>query len=255
MTSAPTSRQIFHGIWTMTGAMLRQASLLIGGWLILLVAMEAAKIAYPSDEEYHAALRVVLDVVVGILQAPIEFALFRLLILAEKPTGHGFDSGSQRFRNFLRWTLIFQIMGAPTSFFLHYGSDVLGTFGIFAFGVLLAIELYIVFRLALLLPALAAGGEGVTLRDAWADSRGRLWWIIKIVIGALLPILAIYIPAQYAFGYSGVEDGVADLRIWRGWVLALFEATMDLVMALLLLAATALAFLWVGNRVKQAHES
>lgn len=233
--------------------MLRQASLLIMIWLVLLIAVEAAKIAYPPAGAHHAALRVLVELIVCVLQAPVEFALFRLLILAEQQTGYRFDTGSQRFRRFLLWSLVFQIIGAPTSFFLYHGSsDAFGTSATLASMALVVAELYVVFRLALLLPALAAGTEDVTWRDAWIDSHGRLWRIIKIILGALVPVLAIYIPAQYAFGYTGVEDGVADLRIWRGWVLALFEAMMDLVMELPLSAATALAFLWVGNRVRQS---
>jgi hypothetical protein len=217
--------------------------------LLVFVGAEAFGNALPANSP---ALRTLADVIRCILLVPVDFALYRLLLLAEPPGGYRFDFASIRVRRFLVWSLAFELLTAP-ALFLDTEAD-FGDAGLVVAGAgvaYVAALIYVVLRLALLLPALAAGRDNLSWRDAWADSRGRLWRLIKIVLGALLPVLAIAVLAKIAVGYIGLESDVADMSDWRLWGRSIFYGALAVVMQLPLLAAGAMSFNWIGDRVKQ----
>jgi hypothetical protein len=105
-------------------------------------------------------------------------------------------------------------------------------------------------RLVLLFPALAAGAEDVTARDALRDTRGRFWIIVRTLLAAIVPFLLIGVllfAAIWQLGLSGRTPpsfGPVALRAVMGGVFAL-------VMNVVAIAVTARLFGWFGDRVKQ----
>jgi hypothetical protein len=252
MTSAPTFRQIFHGIWNMTADVLRQAPRLVLMSFVILIMAELAKVSFPETHLGNKALRELIDLLRCTALVLINIALYRLLLLTEQSSDYRFDSGSSRFRRFLVWSLVFQAFAIP---FMLFGADGNGDYrdgaAAIALLVLLIAEIYVGLRLTLLLPALAAGAEDVSWRDAWADSRGRVWRLIKILLVPFALMIVIVLPAMMAMENAGFQSDVADLSNWRAWVRAVFDAAVSTVTELLILAAGAFAFVWVGDRVKQ----
>lgn len=252
MTSAPTFRHIFHGIWNMIADVLRQAPRLVLMSFVIIVFAELAKVSFPETDLGNEAVRELIDLLRCAVLVPINIALYRLLLRADRPSSYMFGWGSRRFRDFLIWSLVFQAFAIP---FMLFGADSNGDYpngaAATALLVLLIAEIYIGLRLTLLLPALASGSENVSWRDAWADSRGRVWWVIKILLVPFGLMIIIVLPAMIAMENTGFQSDIADLSNWRAWVRAVFDAVVSAVVELLILAAGAFAFVWVGDRVKQ----
>ena len=238
----------------MTTDMLRRAPRLVMITFLVFIVAEIAKVPLPETDLGNKAVRELIDLVRCAALVPIEIALYRLLLLAEPALGYSFDWRARRFRRFLAWSLVFQALAIP---FMLFGTDSNGDFAdgavVLALLVLLIAGIYAGLRLMLLLPALAVGPEGTSWRDAWADSRGRLWWLIKILLVPLALMVAVILPGMMALEQAGFESGIADLSDWRAWMRAMVEAAMSAATELLIVAAGALSFLLVGDRVKQDH--
>lgn len=249
MIGAPTFKQIFQSIWSMTCDLLRHAPLQILIALFILVAAEAAKASLPADNQVLQAL---IEVTQSILLVPFCFALYRRLLLSEPPRGYYFDLTSLRVRQFSIWTLVFMSLSVAPLFVattVDFGGA--NAFVVLATIAYMAAIIYLMIRLALLLPAFAAGRDGVSWRDAWADSRGHFWSLIKILLSAVVFALVIIVPANVAIGYTDF-DSTADLSDWRRWTRAVFDGVMGVVVMLPIGAAGALSFIWIGDRVKHS---
>lgn len=230
----------------------RDAPRLVLITLFILIAAELVKIALPANDPGAKALRTLIDLIRCVLMLPASIGLYRLLLLAEKPAGYSFDWGSLRFRRFLIWSLVFELTAAPFSLL---GADSSGSIpeGAVAIALLVifVVGIYLGLRLILLLPALAAGSEDVSWRDAWADTLGRVLRILKILLGSSVLFIAIVVPATIAVEYAGFESDIADLSNWRAWARAIFDGAMTMAIELPMLAAGALLFNWIGDRVKR----
>lgn len=239
----------------MTADVLRQAPRLVLISFVILIVAELAKVSFPETGLGNKALRELIDLLRCAVLVPINIALYRLLLRAERPSSYMFDWGSRRFQDFTIWSLVFQAFAIP---FMLFGADSNSDYpdgaAAIALLVVLIVEIYVGLRLMLLLPALAAGSENVSWRDAWADSRGRVWRLIKILLVPFGLIIVTVLPAMFAMENIGFQSDIADLSNWRAWLRAVFDAATSTALELLMLAAGAFAFIWVGERVKSDGE-
>jgi hypothetical protein len=198
----------------------------------------------------------VLSEVSGLISAvatlPFEIAIFRLLILDEAAPGYHFAISTLRFQRMLAWTVVFWTIGNILTYLpgAVASSEAATTVLIIAPFVMIFIGIVFLMRAAILLPAIAVDAPGASIGNAFADTRGYAWFILKTFFAVLLPSILIFILAGVlawlaggSDAFSGSGGGAAAAET------AIFSALRFLV-AISVTIFQARLFMRIGDRVK-----
>jgi hypothetical protein len=109
---------------------------------------------------------------------PFEIAICRLLISGEAASGYRFDISTVRFQRMLAWTAGFWLLG-KFRFICPAPSHHPTARKVIISVVLFALVIFAVLRLTILLPAIAVDAPGASVRNAFADTGGHTWLIVK----------------------------------------------------------------------------
>ncbi|KZD22333.1 hypothetical protein [Tardiphaga robiniae] len=241
----PTARQVFHSVWYGARLVFRQAPHLVLIAFSICMLIDLCRLAVGSDDISSKAFRVLLDGISMILLVPFYVGAYRLIILDEQPA-HYLAYFCDRFRRYFKWAGVFWV---PTLV-----GEIMPESGLMS--ILLPIGLAIIViivsvRLLLLFPALAAGLVNVTATDAWHDSRGRIWLIVRTMLAIVIPFtaaLAVWIACIMMLGLVG---STADLPFWKAMLRAVTDSTIGIIATVVMIANTALLFDVIGDRVKR----
>jgi hypothetical protein len=187
---------------------------------------------------------------------PFEIAIFRLLILDEPTTGYHFAFATRRFQRMLGWAVAFWAFGTIPPYLL--GAITPSEAAKVAVNVaMIVIGIALMVRLVIFLPAIAVDAPGASLGNAFADSRGHAWFVIKAYVAVLLPYILVVMLAAVLVWLGGAS--VVSSRSGAGAATrnAFFAALgFPLLTAGMIVAAR--LFMRIGDRVKgmapSAHE-
>lgn len=227
------------------GVVLRHATeaVLIAFAILMLVAL--GKFVAPSGGAAGKVFRVLLDALSTILLIPFQIIAYRLIILGELPARY-LAYFSMHFRAYFTWVMIFWL---PTIVGEVLPENVASLFVWSTFLTIAAIVAAI--RLVVLFPALATSNDHVTLADAWRDTRGRVWSIIRMLLPLVIILIGITMAVMAAIMLLSMTTGVTGLSSWKLVVVDLVTGAVAIVAILAVSANTALIFNAIGDRVKR----
>ncbi|CAN7672062.1 hypothetical protein LJR220_006404 [Bradyrhizobium sp. LjRoot220] len=190
----------------------------------------------------NPVLREGLDAIKTILLLPLEIAIYRLLILGEATSGYDFAIFAPRFQRLLGWTVVLwalitlppYLAGLITPF---EDADAIATIAAAVVVIVLLV------RMVILFPAIAVDASGASLRNAWADTKGRSWLIVKSFLIALLPALAGLLTV-------GLISDFEDLPAWWSAVRIAFDSPLEFLATVLAAVTASRLFNWIGHQVK-----
>jgi hypothetical protein len=136
---------------------------------------------------------------------PFEIAIYRLLISGEAASGYRFDISTVRFQRMLGWSIGFCVLSTVPfhlSGALAPSEDAEAITGI----VLFAPIIFATVRLTIFLPAIAVDAPGASVRNAFADTSGHVWLIVKAYLTILMPVILILISMAVLAALGGVDD-------------------------------------------------
>ncbi|MEH2495296.1 hypothetical protein V1294_001775 [Bradyrhizobium sp. AZCC 1678] len=190
----------------------------------------------------------VLDLIGAFVLVPFEIAIYRLLILGEAASGYRFDISTVRFRRMLGWTAGFWVL---TDIPLHLPGAVAPSDGaeVIISIVSFALVVFAVLRLTIFLPAVAADAPGALVRNAFADTGGHAWLIIKAYFITALPFILIIISIA-GLAWLG---GAHDIRSGIGSLAAnVFSGALGFLVWTCCAIVSARLFMKIGDRVKRS---
>lgn len=113
--------------------------------------------------------------------------------------------------------------------------------------VLFALVIFAVLRLTILLPAIAVDAPGASVRNAFADTGGHIWLIVKANVATLLPFILIVI-SIVGLAWLG---GAHDIRSGIGSLAAdVFAGLLGFLIWTCCTIVSARLFMMIGDRVK-----
>jgi hypothetical protein len=236
---------IFRTIWgDVAGVFARLRTLSTIG-LSIYLAFEILGLAAPVTAN-NPVLRDLLDAIRSILILPFEIAIYRLLLLGEATSHYNFAISTSRFQRMFGWTLgLWALVNLPPylldAFTSFDGVKVLVTI---ASAVIIIV---VMLRLAILLPAIAVDASGASARNSLADTRGRVWFIFKVSLLPLLPLLLITVLEVAFVSRDNATSDPSSL-----WTLprAAFDASLGFMFAVLTTVIASRLFDWIGDRLK-----
>ena len=206
---------------------------LLGGFLVYL-AVGRAQSGWTAD---NAAFQLALDALQDILIIPVEIEIYRLLILREAPV-NAWANSPPRMLRMVGWTiLLWALKSLPpylSNFTTSQVANIIATIAV----VVLIIVLLV--RFAILFPAIAVDAPGASLGNVWADTKGRIWLIVKTYLIWYLPLLAIVVVAGLISDRVNVPDRLSTLG----------DNVLEFLATMVLTVASARLFDWIGRRVK-----
>jgi hypothetical protein len=180
-----------------------------------------------------------------VVVVPFEIAIYRLLISGEAASGYRFDVSTVRFQRMLGWSLGFCVLSTIP---LHLAGalapseDAEAIIGI----VLFAPVIFAVVRLTIFLPAIAVDAPGASVRNAFADTSGHAWLIVKAYLAIVVPVILIVISMAVLAVLGGVDD-VFD----KGSLAAnAFSGALGFLVWTCCAIVSARLFMKIGDRVK-----
>lgn len=176
---------------------------------------------------------------------PLQIAIFRQLILGETTSGYHFELTSKRFQRMLGWTVAFSFLATiPTHLPAAIAPSIVAEVIISI--PLVATAITIALRLAILLPAIAADAPGASVRNAFADTRGHVWFILKAYFITLLPFILIGIVVALEW-----PSTAGDMQSGKGKVIAsMLFSPLAFVAWTSFAIVSARLFMRIGDRVK-----
>ena len=188
----------------------------------------------------------VFDLMGTFVLVPFEIAICRLLISGEAASGYRFDISTVRFQRMLAWNAGFWLLWKIP---LHLPGAVAPSDGaeVIISVVLFALVIFAVLRLTILLPAIAVDAPGASVRNAFADTSGRTWLIVKAYFATLLPFILILISIVGLASLGGAHD----VRSGIGSVAAdVFSGLVGFLIWTCSVIVSARLFMKIGDRVK-----
>ena len=241
---APSSRQIFHSAWRGSRTIFHGAPKLV----LIALSIDVILSALTPDEKPDAwtakPVRLLVEAMSTFLLIPTSLAFYRLLILGEPPSPYASYFTGGRFRRYLAWTAALWLLMRLV--------DLFSPAGVVRAGLLIGgavVAFCIAIRLVLLFPALAAGPEDVTVKDAWHDTRGRFWLVVWLSLAVLIPVVVIGVLMFSVIWQLDLSDNAA-LSFWPAAVRALIDGVFLLLVDVVTIALTSQLFIWFGQRVK-----
>jgi hypothetical protein len=191
---------------------------------------------------------VAFDLMGTIAILPFEIAIFRLLILGEPTAGYHFAVSTVRFRRMLGWAVAFWALGTIPPYLL--GAITSSEAAKVAVNIaMIVIGIAVMVRLVIFLPAIAVDAPGASLGNAFADSRGHAWFVLKAYFAILLPfVLLIILVAVLAWLGGGSEvfgrSGSASVGV------SAFSGSLGFLVVTSVTIVQARLFMRIGDRVK-----
>ena len=188
----------------------------------------------------------VFDLMSTFVLVPFEIAICRLLISGEAASGYRFDISTVRFQRMLAWNAGFWLLWKIP---LHLPGAVAPSDGaeVIISVVLFALVIFAVLRLTILLPAIAVDAPGASVRNAFADTSGRTWLIVKAYFATLLPFILMII-SIVGLAWLG---GAHDIRSGIGSLAAdVFAGLLGFLIGTCCTIVSARLFMMIGDRVK-----
>jgi hypothetical protein len=188
----------------------------------------------------------VFDLMGTFVLVPFEIAIYCLLISGEAASGYRFDISTVRFQRMLGWTAGFWLLAniplyLPGAVAPSDGAEVIISV------VLFALVIFAVLRLTIFLPAIAVDAPGASVRNAFADTGGHTWLIVKAYFVTVLPFLLIVI-SIVGLAWLG---GAHDIRSGIGSLAAdVFSGLLGFLIWTCCTIVSARLFIQIGNRVK-----
>jgi hypothetical protein len=242
----PPFKLLFQEVWSYTLRAVREAPGFVLFATVLYLISEVIRFCVPSDDVTSKLIRLSFDTTAAFLLIPFEIAIYRLLILGEKPSRYQLEFTSVRFRRYLVWGGILWMLGSVLE--LLPSPDNLASVSMIFIWVFGLVILFV--RLALLLPAVAAGPEHVTARDAIQDTKGHVWLIFSALLIAFIPAVATSIVSMVLVAFGWIVD-MSELTLWEAVPRMILLAAVQVATVLMGLVAVARMFHWIGDRVKR----
>jgi hypothetical protein len=178
---------------------------------------------------------------------PFQIAIYRLLISGEAAYGYRFDVSTVRLQRMLGWSIGFCVLATiplHLSGALAPSEDAEAIIGI----VLFAPVIFAVVRLTIFLPAIAADAPGASVRNAFADTSGHVWLIVKAYFVILAPVILIVVSMAVVAVLGGVDD------IFEKGSLAAnaFFGALGFLVSTCSAIVSARLFVKIGDRVKRS---
>jgi hypothetical protein len=247
VTSGTISRSVWNGARDVF-VRLRIPSL-VGFSIYLVVGILGFVAPVIADS---AVLREGLDAIKTILLLPLEIAIYRLLILGEASSGYDFAIFAPRFQRLLGWTVVLWALIALPPYLTGLittsdDADATATAAdlviVVATIAIVVVVIVLLLRMVILFPAIAVDASGASLRNAWADTKGRSWLIVKSFLIALLPVLAGLLTV-------GLISDFGDLPAWWSAVRIAFDSPLEFLMTVLAAVTASRLFDWIGHQVR-----
>ena len=246
ITASLSVRTILRTVWDDLGELwvrLRSQSIIACASAVFFAVIDA--IPAISD---NRVLAEIFDLMGTLVLVPFEIAIYRLLISGEAASGYRFELSSVRFQRMVGWTIGFWLLAMiplrlPDAVAPSEGADAIISI------VLFALVAFAVLRLTIFLPAIAADAPGASVRNAFADTSGHVWLIVKAYFIALLPIILIILAIAVLAWLGGGHDIFGRSGNESIAVSAFFGALAFLVWTCAAIVSARL-FMRIGDRVK-----
>ena len=180
---------------------------------------------------------------------PFEIAIYRLLILGEAASGYRFDISTVRFQRMVGWSVGFCVL-SNIPFYPFYLSGALAPSEgaeVSIDIVLFALVIFATVRLTIFLPSIAVDAPGASIRNAFADTSGHAWLIVKAYLTILVPVILIVISMSLLAVDDIFDKGSLAGNAFFGAVGFLLSTCFAIVSARL--------FMKIADRVKSAPEA
>ena len=191
----------------------------------------------------------VFDLIGTFVLVPFEIAIYRLLISSEAASGYRFDISTVRFQRMLGWAAGFWLL---VNIPIHHLPDAVAPsegVEVIINVVSLALVILAVLRLTIFLPAIAIDAPGASVRNAFADTGGHAWLIVKAYFITVLPFILIVI-SIVGLAWLG---GAHDIRSGNGSLAAdVFSGLLGFLIWTCCVIVSARLFMKIGDRVKSS---
>jgi hypothetical protein len=179
---------------------------------------------------------------------PFEIAIFRLLILDEPTAGYHFAFATPRFQRVLGWSVALWALGTiPPYLPGAITSSEAAKAGMYI--AMFVIGIVVMARVVIFLPAIAVDAPGASLGNAFADTSGHAWFVVKAYLAILLPLFLIGVLVPVLMWLGGASDVI--IRSGRVTVAAnLFFVALGFLMLTAGTIVAARLFMRIGDRVK-----
>jgi hypothetical protein len=179
---------------------------------------------------------------------PFEIAIFRLLILSEPTAGYHFAFATRRFQRMLGWVVALWAFGTIPPYLL--GAITSSEAAMAAVSIIMiVIAIVLLVRIVIFLPAIAVDAPGASFGNAFADSRGHAWFVLKAYVAILLPFILIMVLVPVLVWLGGASGLVS--RSGAVTVAAkLFFVSLGFLMLTAGTIVAARLFMRIGDRVK-----
>ena len=227
---------IFRSLWDgLVEAFARLRLLSLAGFLIYLFA-GILELLVPAE---NTVLREALDAGKTILILPVEIAIYRLLILGDASAGYFSAISAPRFPRLLGWSIFLWALFTlpPYLVGLITKSETADTIATLVTAVIVIVFLM---RLPILFPALAVDAPGASLGNIIADTKGRIWLILKTYVIMLLPLLAVVAVVGLTSDYAGLP----------AWGETIRDSAFEFLATMVIAVAASRLFDWIGHQVK-----
>ena len=184
-------------VWKVTTAAYRDALRVMVAMPVMtgiVLVVDIASIAIGSRMDLtqpipRLAGNVVMAVVLCAVLAPCFIAMYRHILLDERPSGYRIDPMSRRFQRYVLYSVLFYVpMPIMLAGDIVAPADELSLLAIYVLG-LLAFLILIV-KAGLIFPAIAVEAVATPWAAAVRASRGNFWRILAVYLLGLLPAFA-----------------------------------------------------------------
>ena len=183
------------------------------------------------------------------LLMPYYLAVHRFIILGQVTHSYRIAAGELGFQRFYWLSLAFDLL-----FFLPTILTPLLSFARIRYqlafsAIVLVVAIHLFLRLIIVFPAFAVDAPGASLKNAYADTKGRAWRILGILLLAHLPFMLPLLALTALF--------VRDEAAARSWALysEIAVSAFGIVLVTLLVVIASRLYLSIGDRTKGAGQA
>lgn len=241
---AEAYRDLFHSI----RALWKLAAI---GFLILVVNGVIQHVLGLDDgsERVRLLAGFLFGAVQQFLLMPYYLAVHRLIVLGQVTQSYRIVPGELGFQRFYWLSLAFDLL-----FFLPTVLTPLLSFARVRYqlafsAIVLVIAIHLFLRLIIVFPAFAVDAPGASLKNAYADTKGRAWRILAILLLAHVPFMLPLLALTAVF--------VRDEAAARSWALygEIAVSAFGIVLVTLLVVIASRLYLSLGDRTKGAGQA
>ena len=226
---------IFRSVWGGMVEVFRSHFFFSLAGLAVFTFVGRAQAGWAAD---NAELQLALDALSSILLLPVQIVIYRFLILREDGSTNAWANSPPRMLRMVGWTIVLWVFMSVLPYLTKLLESTWANMIATVAGWVVAIVLLV--RFAILFPAIAVDAPGATLGNVWADTKGRIWLIVKTALIASLPLLAVGIAAGAIGDSVKVPDRLGTLG----------DSTYEFLATILFTVVAARLFDWIGHQVK-----